>query len=143
MGDKAHLGNTAYQLKALKRLVSSLPKRSAPVVTRERRPQATAKRLKGQEVKDLAEAYQAGATIAQLAKRFGINPTTVSNILKRENVATRGRKLSDADIDTAERLYAEGLSLERVANRLNVTAGAIRFRLVKRGVKMRDTHGRP
>ncbi|WP_399127959.1 hypothetical protein [Actinacidiphila sp. ITFR-21] len=45
-------------------------------------------------------------------------------------------------MDEAERLYAQGLSLARVAERLELSDGTVRYRLMKRGVQMRDTHGR-
>ncbi|WP_052318964.1 helix-turn-helix domain-containing protein [Streptomyces pluripotens] len=93
-------------------------------------------------MQELVTAYEVGATVYQLADRFGIERRTVSKILKRQGVATRWQRLSEADVDEAERLYAKGLSLARVAERLDVAADTVRLRLLKRGVKMRDPHWR-
>ncbi|MFE3858193.1 hypothetical protein ACFXPN_44550 [Streptomyces griseorubiginosus] len=45
-------------------------------------------------------------------------------------------------MDEAERLYAQGMSLARVGERLGVTDCAVRYQLRKRGIRMRDSHGR-
>lgn len=90
----------------------------------------------------LCQAYEAGATRRQLADDFGIAAKTVTAILKRQGVASRWCKLTEADVDEAERLYGQGLSLERVGERLGVNGGTVHYRLKKRGVRMRDPQGR-
>lgn len=143
VGDTAPLWNTKAQLQALRHLVATLPRADVPPVEREPRPTPrTAKQLRGKRLKELVAAYEAGGTLRKLADQFGVTPQTVSNLLKRQGITPRWRRLTEADVDEAERLYAQGLSLERVGDRLGVTGCAVRYRLKKRGVRMRDPHER-
>lgn len=143
MGDRAHLWNTKAQLQALQHLVSTLPGPDEPPVKREPTPkQRTARQIKGKQAEALAQAYEAGATIYELAERFGVTRQTVGRILKRQGVKIRWLRLTEEGLDEAERVYAQGLSLVRVAERLNVSADTVRLRLRKRGVQMRDPHER-
>ncbi|WP_427923634.1 hypothetical protein [Streptomyces sp. cg40] len=107
-------------------------------------PRRVAKRLKAPEVTELVEAYKEGSTTYQLAGRFGIKRQTVSDILKRNGVTPRWRRLTEANIDEAERLYVhQGMSAARIADRLKADPETVRLRLRKRGVQMRDPHDRP
>lgn len=90
----------------------------------------------------LVAAYETGATVYQLADRFKINRRTVSQIIKRRGVETRWKRLTEGDVNEAERLYTQGWSLARVGERLGVSDDAVRLRLLKRGVQMRDPHWR-
>ncbi|MDX6353198.1 MAG: hypothetical protein QOF98_101, partial [Streptomyces sp.] len=92
--------------------MGQLPDITAPIVKRERQETPhRAKRLKDDQVKELIKAYTAGATVYQLGGRFGIERRTVSNILKRNGVQTRWIRLTEKDVNEAERLYGQGLSL--------------------------------
>ncbi|MHA3019674.1 hypothetical protein ACXPWS_05315 [Mycobacterium sp. BMJ-28] len=116
-------------------------KRSAPrpVVTR---PAPRTKRLTSDETADLCRRYVAGRAAFELARDFGIHPTTVTATLKREGVEIRQRGLTDEQIDEAEKLYRDGQSLARIGQHFRVDHGTVWCQLKKRGVKMRDTHGR-
>jgi DNA-directed RNA polymerase specialized sigma24 family protein len=143
VGDKAPLWNTKAQLQALQYLIAKLPDPGTPAVEREPRAvPGIARRLKDAEVDELVAAYEAGATVYQLADRFRINRRTVSKIIKRRGVETRWQRLTEADVDEAEHLYAQGWSLARVGERLGVSDDTVRLRLLKRGVQMRDPHWR-
>ncbi len=143
MGDKGADWNTKPRLQALRALLGALPDLSTPLPKQERQPKpGRAKRLKDDQVVKLCQAYEAGTTRRQLADDFGIAPKTVSAILKRQGVKSRWRKLAETDVDEAERLYAQGMSLARVGERLGVTDCAVRYQLRKRGIRMRDSHGR-
>ena len=93
-------------------------------------------------MQELITAYEAGSTVYQLAEQFKINRRTVGEILKRHNVKTRWQRLTETDVDEAERLYAQGLSLARIGKQLDVSGGAVRLRLLRRGVQLRDRHDR-
>ncbi len=143
VGDKGPDWNTKYRLQALRSLLGVLPDPTAPLPKRKQQPKpGRAKRLKDDQVAKLCQAYEAGTSRRQLANDFGVAPKTVSAILKRQGVKTRWRKLAESDVDEAERLYAQGMSLARVGERLGVTDCAVRYQLNKRGVRMRDSHGR-
>ena len=145
MGDKLAIWNTKAQLQALRHLAANLPGPEAPSNKREPTPvPRTAKQIKGDQAQALIAAYETGATLAELSRRFGISKQTVTSILKRHDITPRwSRRITDEEVDQAVRLYEQGLSLARIGQRFNTTDDTIRRHLLKRGVKMRDTHGRP
>ncbi|MEV5532615.1 hypothetical protein [Streptomyces prunicolor] len=145
MGDKVLDWNTKYRLQALRSLLGTLPGPDAPPIKRKPKPiRRVAKRLKEAQVTELVEAYGAGASTYQLADHFGIKRQTVSNILKRNGITPRWRRLTEADVDRAEHLYIhQRMSTARIADRLKVDPETVRLRLRNRGVQMRDPHDRP
>lgn len=58
----------------------------------------------------IIDAYHSGATVGQLAARFGINRNTVTEILKVAGVPLRSAGLNAAQIDEAETPYQTGMS---------------------------------
>jgi hypothetical protein len=143
VGDADHLWNTKAQLQYLQHVAANLPgPDAAPVDRGPRLTPKVARRLKDHEIKELVAAYEAGSTARQFAERFRIERRTVSNILKRQGVATRWRRLTEADVDKAEHLYGQGWSAARIADLLKVDPETVRLRLRKRGVQMRDPHQR-
>jgi DNA-binding transcriptional ArsR family regulator len=102
----------------------------------------TARRLSDDDVAELASRYEAGATVDELAARFKIHRATVSRHMDRLGIARRQRGLDDDQARAAVSLYQDGWSLARLGVRFEVEAHTVRLALVKRGVRMRDTHGR-
>ena len=86
--------------------------------------------------------YTAGATLTDLASKFGYSRGGISGALKRAGVQLRRQGLTSSQVDEAERLYCAGLSLARVGERLEVDAGTVRIRLIQRGVTMRPASQR-
>ncbi|MGC8513594.1 MAG: hypothetical protein ACP5P1_11265, partial [Acidimicrobiales bacterium] len=81
------------------------------------------RRLVPDEVADLIAAYRRGVPVAELAESFRINRTTVLGHVRRHGVPKRDRRALQGDeVDRAARLYAEGQSADRVAERLGVAA---------------------
>ena len=101
-----------------------------------------ARRLRSHQLDVLIDAYQSGATVYELAERFGISRQTVSEHLHRQGVRLRLQGLSPSQIEVAVEMYGQGLSLAKIAAQLGVHAGTVHKRLRERGVRMRDTHGR-
>ena len=101
------------------------------------------RRLAPDEMTALAEEYQAGATVYELAERFGINRKTVALHLHRQGVEMRRQGLDDEQIADAARLYERGWSLARIADQYGVWSRTVYLALLAHGVQMRDTHGRP
>lgn len=136
--------NTKDQVTALEALRQKLPDLNAPVQpTPNRAKPGRARQLDSDQVQQLIEGYQSGATVYELAAQFGIERRTVSAILHRHGVPMRRRGLSEEQIDDAVRLYSQGWSLARIAARMDVAAGTVRQRLHERGVPIRDTQGQP
>jgi hypothetical protein len=50
--------------------------------------------------------------------------------------------MTGEQIDDAVRLYEAGQSLAKIGAELGVEAGTVRRALMKRGIRLRDTHGR-
>ncbi|WP_026124255.1 helix-turn-helix domain-containing protein [Nocardiopsis baichengensis] len=90
----------------------------------------------------MVAAYEAGATVYELGRRFGIARQTVSKILKRHGAQMRRTGLSLDQIDEAARLYEEGWSLARIGEKMEVSPDTVRLRLLERGVRMRDRYRR-
>jgi DNA-directed RNA polymerase specialized sigma24 family protein len=131
------------QVKQLKFLRQQLPSLDAPVRRSPERPMpGRVKRLNEEQLQQLIEGYQAGATVYELGDQFGINRKTVGKLLKRLGVTMRIQGLSPEQVDEAVSLYEAGWSLARIGERLGVNAGTVHARLRERGVRMRDTHGR-
>ena len=78
-----------------------------------------------------------------LAHKFGIHRVTVSRLLRLEGVELRIRGLTADEIDVAVELYGQGESLARIGEHFDVDHGTVWRQVRRRGVNMRDTHGRP
>jgi hypothetical protein len=92
--------------------------------------------LDADQIQQLVERYEAGATVYELSERFDINCKTVATLLKRHGVTMRCRQgLRLEQIDEAVRLYGAGWSLARIGEQLGADAGTVHARL-------RDTHAR-
>lgn len=99
-----------------------------------------ARRLNRTQVAELVSRYQAGETVYELGRAFGINRNTVSAILKREGVPIGWRRMSDQDIAQAIAYYQAGESAATVAARFNVNPSSIHHHLKQRGIPRRP-HG--
>lgn len=80
--------------------------------------------------------------IHEIAKEFKINRVTVSKHLERAGVTKRPRSMSEAQIDEAVQDYVAGQSLDKIGNRLGFDPTTVLRELRRRGVQMRDSHGR-
>ncbi|MBF6177715.1 helix-turn-helix domain-containing protein [Nocardia otitidiscaviarum] len=78
----------------------------------------------------------------KLVLEYRIGKGTVLKLLRDAGVAIRNQGLSDEQVGDATRLYESGLSLARIGERFGVDASTVHKALVRRGVPMRDTHGR-
>jgi AraC-like DNA-binding protein len=107
-----------------------------------RRPVKRATRLTAGQLARLVERYQSGATVYDLAAEFGMHRATVARCLKNAGVTLRLQSPTAANVDDMVRLYASGLSLAAVGERLGFTAETVRHYIQERGVETRDTHSR-
>ncbi|MBF6215592.1 hypothetical protein IU487_31850 [Nocardia puris] len=135
--------NPERQLVALENLIQKLPDPTTPASPTVERPKPQrARRLDAAEVAELITGYQSGATVYELADRFGIERRTVSNILHRHEVPMRRRGLSPDQVHTAIHLYKLGWSLARVGNHLGVNHTTVLAALRRAGIPTRDPRGR-
>jgi DNA-binding CsgD family transcriptional regulator len=101
-----------------------------------------AKHLTARQLAVLVQGYQAGATVYELAERFGIDRKIVALQLKRQGVTMRLQSPSEAQIGEMVRLYGTGLSLVAVGERVGVDGRTVHRYLRRWGVPMGDAHGR-
>lgn len=100
------------------------------------------RKLPARTRQEIVDRYQAGERVIDIARALSINKVTVIDHLNRADVKRRPRGMSDVQINEAVRLYASGVSLARIGERLGFSARTIQSRLRERGVRFRDTHGR-
>ena len=105
-------------------------------------PRQRQHRLDERSARELADAYEAGGRVTELASRFCIHRGTVTAILRREGVTLRPVGLSPADIPLACQLYRDGWSLARLGEKFGVDGMTIRAALRAKGVVMRSPNER-
>jgi transposase len=87
------------------------------------------------KILDLIASYVAGTTIMGLATEFNVNPTTVYEHLRRQQVERRPfRKVRPAQVAVAVELYKAGTSMRQVARYLGVSPDTAKRILVEAGV---------
>jgi transposase-like protein len=108
-----------------------------------RLPNPAQRRLSPTDIVDLVEAYQADATISQLAVHFGIHRTTVTGHLDRHGVPRRSEQTSwdDEILTQAAELFETGTSLGDVAHKFGVDAQTVANRFRRAGVPVRPRRG--
>lgn len=128
-----------YSLEELEKLYSDIQSNPAPI-REEPTPQArnAQRRLGPERVKEVVEKYAAGRSSQSLGKEYGVGPNAVLGMVRRSGGVLRNQPLDDATAQKAVRLYESGLSLQRVADRLQKPKMTIRRELLRRGVVLRS-----
>ena len=99
-------------------------------------------RLSDDRCQQVVTEYSAGLTTYELAAKYGCHRATISEILKRADVSLRRSSPTSDQVNEMVRLYADGLSLAAVGERLDFSARTVMTYLRERRVPTRDTHGR-
>ena len=115
--------NPSDQGERLRQVLEIVPSHSPRAVLRT--PKRVCRRLEPVKVSELVTAYQAGASVAELTKRYQIDRSTVMSHLDRAGIPRRWKKLQPVDVQEAKRLYASGLSLAKVAEHFGVYASTV------------------
>jgi hypothetical protein len=105
-------------------------------------PFKLAQRLNQSTINEIITEYKNGKSSLVLASDFRISKGSVIRTLRDAGVSIRNRGLSNQRIIEAAQLYESGLSLAKIGAQLGIDHGTVRRHLLKRGIKMRDTHGR-
>ncbi len=98
--------------------------------------------LRVEQVDDLVARYRDGATLVQLASRFGIHRRTVAEHLTRREVPIRRGRFDPSRIHEAADLYGSGLTLVEVGLKVGAGPRAVRRALAEHGVPIREGGGR-
>lgn len=85
----------------------------------------------------LLAGYADGAPVRELATRFNVHRGTVREIARQAGLAARRPELPDAIRQEAAQLYAGGLTLAQVAERLAVSNEAVRSAVLASGGTIR------
>lgn len=105
-------------------------------------PRQVQHRLSAAEAVALARAYQAGATMYELAVQFGVHRTTVATTLRKLGIPLRRQGLHGTELQDAIGLYGDGWSLARLGERFGCDAETVRQALKRSGVHRRGAHER-
>ncbi len=100
------------------------------------------RRLTPDRLAQLVADYETGVPTTELVSRYGIAKGSVIRLLHDRGVIMRLQSPTAEQIEQAIKLYATGLSLAAVGERLGFTAHTIRRVLLGSGVQTRDSHGR-
>lgn len=112
------------------------PVRTAPLMVRQQQHRLTAT-----EKVAIAQQYQAGAEMRELAAAFRVHRTSISHCLRELGIPLRHQGLRAEDLPVAARLYEGGWSLARLGKKYGCTHTTVRLRLMEYGVRMRPRRG--
>ena len=98
--------------------------------------------LRAEQVDELVARYLDGATLVQLASRFGIHRRTVAEHLARWEVPIRRTGIDSSRFHEVADLYDSGLTLVEVGLKVGTGPDAVRRALVDHGVPIREGGGR-
>lgn len=139
-------GADSKRWRPLLNAVAAAQRPARPEIERAFDPKTTVKvrqrqvRLDEANVAAVVAGYEAGATVYELAGRFGCERRTVSDHLRRANVVMRRTPPSNEIVAEMVRLYESGLSLQRVGERVNADAATVRKYIGLAGVRIRSPH---
>ena len=93
--------------------------------------------LKPARTTDIAQLYQSGTTMREIAARVGISERQVAHRLRREGIVVHMPEWSTEEIAEMKRLYESGRSLDYIAEQLSSSHSIIRRQLAAQGVAIR------
>lgn len=93
----------------------------------------------GVQTKRMLDLYESGLSASEVGRRVGRPARTVTDVLRRNNVAVRRHvSIKDTDMPEMIRLYESGLSCAKIALIMGVSRSNISQRLVYSGVRLRN-----
>jgi transposase len=95
-------------------------------------------RLDGAAITQLVQRYVGGSAIKDLAAEFAVHRTTITTVLRREQVEMRQAGLNATQLDEVQTLYRDGWSLARLGEKFGVDGTTVWRYLLLAGVTMRS-----
>lgn len=92
---------------------------------------------------ELVADYESGMPVRAIAAKYGVHRGTISTFALRAGASLRTPGLSDEGRARAVALYADGLTLQEVADRLAVDPKTVRNAVVTEGGSLRPRGRRP
>jgi transposase len=83
--------------------------------------------------------YRRGDAVKDIAARYGVHRTTVTEILRRTKVPVRRYGLPEPVRKEAARLYTQGLGIRAVAGHLGISYAGARAGIVGYGAVLRPS----
>jgi hypothetical protein len=99
-------------------------------------------RMKAEILLEIVARYEAGEPSTAIAASFGLSKGSVIRLLREASIPIRNQGLSSDQVAEAGQRYVSGDSLAKIGALLGVDHGTVWRALTKRGVRMRDRHGR-
>src|ERR1019366_721985 len=127
--------NHSYQGECLRNLLEMVPLGSKTAKTRT--PKRVCRRLGPAKVEELIQGYADGEHVNVLAKRFGVDQSTVQVHVRRRGLARRSPRLGANQTEEAARLYLAGQSLAKLSNHFGVATDTVALALRRAGVTLR------
>ena len=78
--------------------------------------------------------------VKQIAERFGVHRTTITQIVSSAGVKVRSQPLASSAREEARHLYDSGRSLAQVAEQLGVSPSAVRSAVLVTGASWLSFH---
>ncbi|WP_100515095.1 helix-turn-helix domain-containing protein [Mycobacteroides abscessus] len=106
------------------------------------------RRLSAETIAQLVAAFESGASVPDLARQYEVSKRALRQLLRDQGMQMRKQPLSDNEVELAINLYADGLSLRDIGERLGRGKTTISNALVRCGVVLRPAvrqskyHGR-
>ena len=133
---------TSKQLDWFVNLARSVPLAPSAIPPHQPHPKRQ-RRLDATQRVAVLRAYQAGASMAALARQYRVRRETISSIVRQAGLPVRmPLTISPEQVEIAVRLYDEGWSLERIGQQLKFDNETIRKHLKRCGVVMRSPNDR-
>lgn len=96
------------------------------------------RRLGKQQVMELVERYEAGTSVVDLARDYGVHRQTVVRHLKKSGVEVRVQlKMTPERMKRATELYEEGWTTAKIGDEFGVDGSTVAYALRRAGVQMR------
>jgi len=94
------------------------------------------------DVHAMIELYGSGATVQQVAERFGVSESSVKRLLRQNTVARPARSLRNRftpeELQTMIDLYRAGTTARQVAEKFEVSERSVKRLLHQHGVRRAD-----
>ena len=142
IGRHAHPTYPSKSLEELQDLVrdltANIKRRRVP---RRADPRTKATRLTDAQVQEILASYCAGTSSKRLAADYHVDIRRLLALLRNHGIEVRRQPPTEEQLARAAELYAEGLSVAAVANKLGLSATTLTNHLRKSGVALRPRGG--
>jgi uncharacterized protein (DUF433 family) len=96
-----------------------------------------AHRLTAETIQALQQAYQTGASLAELQQQFDLGRGSVQRLLREAGARRRRKSLTDAKMTLLVERYEAGLTIREIAAEQQLPKTTVQDALVRAGVTMR------